>query len=47
MSASARERTEPKVFATKVGSTFRDEEVFAEDTKWSQRTFFTKMLLKA
>jgi hypothetical protein len=28
--------------ATKVGSTFSDEEVFAEGTKWSQRTFFYK-----
>jgi hypothetical protein len=42
MSASARERTESKLFATKVGSTFTDEEVFAEGTKWSQRAFFYK-----
>jgi hypothetical protein len=42
MSASARERTESKLLATKVGSTFSDEEVFAEGTKWSQRTFFYK-----
>jgi len=28
---------ESKVLATKVGSTFSDEEVFAEGTKWSQR----------
>ncbi|HUO43106.1 MAG TPA: hypothetical protein VMU35_09030 [Methylomirabilota bacterium] len=42
MSASARGRTVPKVRATKVGSTFSDEEVFAEGTKWSQRTFFYK-----
>jgi hypothetical protein len=42
MSASARERTVSKLFATKVGSTFSDEEVFAEGTKWSQRTFFYK-----
>jgi len=33
---------ESKVLATKVGSTFSDEEVFAEGTKWSQRTFFYK-----
>jgi len=33
---------ESKVPATKVGSTFTDEEVFAEGTKWSQRTFFYK-----
>jgi hypothetical protein len=33
---------ESKVRATKVGSTFSDEEVFAEGTKWSQRTFFYK-----
>jgi len=33
---------ELKVLATKVGSTFSDEEVFAEGTKWSQRTFFYK-----
>jgi len=33
---------ESKVPATKVGSTFSDEEVFAEGTKWSQRTFFYK-----
>lgn len=38
MSASARERTESKVFATKVTS----DEAFAEGTKWSQRTFFYK-----
>lgn len=42
MSASARERTESRVLAAKVGSTFSDEEVFAEGTKWSQRTFFYK-----
>jgi len=44
MSASARrkERTESKILATKVGSTFSDEEVFAQGTKWSQRTFFYK-----
>jgi len=42
MSASARERTESKVLATKVGSTFTDEEVFAEGTKWSKRAFFYK-----
>jgi hypothetical protein len=42
MSASAREKPESKVLATKVGSTFTDEEVFAEGTKWSQRTFFYK-----
>jgi len=41
MSASARERTESRLLA-KVGSTFSDEEVFAEGTKWSQRTFFYK-----
>jgi len=39
---NARERTEPKGLATKVGSTFSDEEVFAEGTKWSQRAFFYK-----
>jgi len=33
---------ESKVLATKVGSIFSDEEVFAEGTKWSQRTFFYK-----
>jgi len=33
---------ESKVLATKVGSTFSDKEVFAEGTKWSQRTFFYK-----
>lgn len=33
---------ESKILATKVGSTFSDEEVFAEGTKWSQRTFFYK-----
>lgn len=38
MSASARERTESKVLATKVTS----DEAFAEGTKWSQRTFFCK-----
>ena len=42
MSASAKERAESKVHATKVGSTFSDEEVFAKGTKWSQRTFFYK-----
>jgi hypothetical protein len=42
MNASARERTESKLLAAKVGSTFSDEEVFAEGTKWSQRTFFYK-----
>jgi len=42
MRASARERTESKLLATKVGSNFTDEEVFAEGTKWSQRTFFYK-----
>jgi len=42
MNVSARERTESKLLATKVGSTFSDEEVFAEGTKWSQRTFFYK-----
>jgi hypothetical protein len=42
MGATARDRTESKVLATKVGSTFSDEEVFAEGTKWSQRTFFYK-----
>ena len=47
MSASARERTESKVLATKVGSTFTDEEVFAEGTKWSQRTFFYKNATEA
>jgi len=41
MSQSARGRTESKELA-KVGSTFSDEEVFAEGTKWSQRTFFYK-----
>jgi len=41
MSASARERTTSTV-ATKVGSSFSDKEVFAEGTKWSQRTFFYK-----
>ncbi|HXZ90445.1 MAG TPA: hypothetical protein VEG61_05230, partial [Candidatus Dormibacteraeota bacterium] len=38
MGASARERTESKVLATKVTS----DEAFAEGTKWSQRTFFYK-----
>ena len=42
MSASAREGTESKLHATKVGSTFSDEEVFAEGTIWSQRAFFYK-----
>ena len=42
MGASARERKEGKLLATKVGSTFTDEEVFAEGTKWSQRAFFYK-----
>jgi hypothetical protein len=42
MSASPKQRTESKVSATKVGSTFSDEEVFAKGTKWSQRTFFYK-----
>ena len=42
MSASASERAESRVPATKVGSIFSDEEVFAEGTKWSQRTFFYK-----
>jgi len=42
MSASAKERTESKLHATKVGSTFSDEEVFAEGTIWSQRAFFYK-----
>ena len=42
MSASVRERTESKLLATKVGSTFSDEDVFAEGTKWSKRTFFYK-----
>ena len=42
MRASAREKTESKLVATKVGSTFSDEEVFAEGTRWSQRTFFYK-----
>jgi hypothetical protein len=42
MSTSTRQRTKSKLLATKVGSTFTDEEVFAEGTKWSQRTFFYK-----
>jgi len=42
MSSSARELAESKVLASKVGSTFSDEEVFAQGTKWSQRTFFYK-----
>jgi len=42
MTPPKRERTESKLLATKVGSTFSDEEVFAEGTKWSQRTFFYK-----
>jgi hypothetical protein len=33
---------ESKPRAAKVGSTFSDQEVFAEGTKWSQRTFFYK-----
>ena len=39
---NARERTQRKALATKVGSTFGDEEVFAEGIKWSQRAFFYK-----
>jgi len=42
MTPPKRERTESKLLATKVGSTFSDEEVFAEGTKWSPRTFFYK-----
>jgi len=38
---------ESKVLATKVGSTFSDEEVFGEGTKWSQRTFFYKNATKS
>jgi len=38
MSASSK----PNILASKVGSTFSDEEVFAEGTKWSQRVFFYK-----
>ena len=40
MRAFAREGK--KALATKVGTTFTDEEVFAEGTRWSQRAFFYK-----
>ena len=35
-------KSRSKVLASKVGSIFSDEEVFAEGTKWSQRAFFYK-----